>query len=325
MELLGVALGIAVACLLGTADAVATLAARRLGTVRATFFSQAAGLCALIVLDLLSPSLWSAFTQDSLVTAAVLGAFTGICSAAGYWAFYRALELGPVALVSPLSSTSAVVTLALSIVLLQERLTPLQGAALALLLPGVLLASTNLGELSALLREKDAFVFRSRGVGYALVATIAFGAMDFGIGASARQAGWFLPVIWTRTYSLLFLTLIFTWMHRRARPRTSYTSIHLWRRHVLEAGFRDTSTFSQALSRFGLLLASAAGVVENAAVLLFSIDTRIAQTGVAAVLAATYSLVAMLFGYLTLHERLTRHQLLGSGLVLVGLSLFALG
>jgi drug/metabolite transporter (DMT)-like permease len=149
--------------------------------------------------------------------------------------------------------------------------------------------------------------------------------MDFGIGASARQAGWFLPVVWTRTYSLLLLTLVFTWMHRRARPRSSYTSIRLWRRHVLGAGLRDTSTFSQALSRFGLLLASAAGVVENAAVILFSIDTTIAQMGIASILAANYSLVAMLFGFLAFHERLERHQLLGLALVLGGLSLLALG
>lgn len=325
MEVVGVALAVAVALLWGTADYVATLAARRLGTVQTTFFSQAAGLCALLAFDLLSPSLWATFTPRAMIASAVIGAFTGICASVGYWAFYKALEIGPVALVSPLSSSSAMITLLLSIVLLQERLTPLQNAALALLLPGLVIASTNVGELGLLLKKKATLVFRSRGVGFALIAAVAFGAMDFGIGASARQSGWFLPVLWSRTYSLLFLTLIFTWMDRRARPRFSYSSIRLWRRHVLEAGFRDTSPFSLTLCRIGLLLASIAGMVENAAVLLFSIDTLIAQTGVTAVIASNYSLVAMLFGCLLFYERLERNQVFGIGLVLGGLSLLALG
>jgi drug/metabolite transporter (DMT)-like permease len=72
---------------------------------------------------------------------------------------------------------------------------------------------------------------------------------------------------------LLLLTLVFTWMHHRARPRSSYTSIRL---------------------------------------------TTIAQTGIASLLASNSSLVAMLFGFLALHQRPDRYQLLGLALVLLG-------
>ena len=47
MQLLGTGLGMTVALLWGTADILATLAARRVGTFNATMLSQAVGLLAL--------------------------------------------------------------------------------------------------------------------------------------------------------------------------------------------------------------------------------------------------------------------------------------
>ena len=73
--------------------------------------------------------------------------------------------------------------------------------------------------------------------------------MDFGIGASVRQAGWFLPVVWTPTYSLLLPTLVFTWMHHRARPRSSYTSICLTT--IAQTGIASNSSLVAML--FGFL------------------------------------------------------------------------
>lgn len=133
MGLVGVALGIAVALLWGTADSVATLAARHLGAI-------------------------------------------------GYYAFYRGLMIGPVALVSPLSSTSAVATLILSLPPLHDRVTPVQEAAIGAILLGAMLASANLPELRVLLKKGSWFARGRGGVGYALAAAVAFGAMDFGIG-----------------------------------------------------------------------------------------------------------------------------------------------
>jgi drug/metabolite transporter (DMT)-like permease len=64
--------------------------------------------------------------------------------------------------------------------------------------------------------------------------------------------------------------------------------------------------------------------MENAAVLTFSLDTRIATTGVTSAIASSYSLVVMMFGMLAYRERLAKNQLLGIAMFMIGLVLLAL-
>ena len=119
-------------------------------------------------------------------------------------------------------------------------------------------------------------------------------------------------MLWTRIYSLLFLTLLLTWSQSRHTHRFTYTSVRLWRSHLSERGKPPVPGLFSSPVRLGLVLAGAAGVVENAGVLLYSVDTLVAQTGVSAVMASNYSLVALLFGCLALRERLTRPQFMAS-------------
>ena len=74
----------------------------------------------------------------------------------------------------------------------------------------------------------------------------------------------------------------------------------------------------------GLFLAITAGIIENAAVLTFSFDTRIATTGITSAIASSYALVVMMFGIVVCHERLTKNQLMGIGMFTTGLILLAL-
>jgi drug/metabolite transporter (DMT)-like permease len=66
------------------------------------------------------------------------------------------------------------------------------------------------------------------------------------------------------------------------------------------------------------------GMLENAAVLTFSLDTRIATTGIASAIASSYALVVMLFGMLMYRERLAKNQLFGIVMFMSGLILLAL-
>ena len=233
MGLVGIPLGSAVALLWGSADSIATLAARHLGALRTTFISQAAGLIVLTALDAFVPAFWPSFPPRTFRTARLPGAWSGLRGAVGYFAFYKALLVGPVARVSPLSSTSAVVTLMLSLLLLHDSIAPAQVIAIGAILPGIMLASTNLREVHLSLKKRALAPVPRGALGYALIATVAFGAMDFGIGASARVAGFFLPVLFTRTFSLLFLTALACWMQYQARPRCCYKGARAWRHYAL--------------------------------------------------------------------------------------------
>lgn len=125
MQLLSVGLGGMIALVWGSADILATLAARRLRTFKTTVVSQSTGLLALLSFGILAFCFWHLpFTLIALALSALIGIFTGLCAALGYFAFYRALEIGPVAIVSPLTASSSIFTLILSTIILQEHLTP---------------------------------------------------------------------------------------------------------------------------------------------------------------------------------------------------------
>jgi drug/metabolite transporter (DMT)-like permease len=74
----------------------------------------------------------------------------------------------------------------------------------------------------------------------------------------------------------------------------------------------------------GVLLAIIAGIAENAAVLSFSLDTRLATTGIASAIASGYSLIVILFGIIIYHERLNWNQIAGIITFMSGLIFLAL-
>jgi len=63
-------------------------------------------------------------------------------------------------------------------------------------------------------------------------------------------------------------------------------------------------------------------MIESAAILTFSLNTRIATTGIAAAIASSYALVVMIFGMIVYRERLAKNQLFG--IVMFMICLFAL-
>jgi len=331
MQPLGIGLGVTIALLWGTADILATLAARRVGTFKATIISQMSGLLALFSFAAIVFGAWhTTFTLSAFGISALIGLFTGLCAALGYFAFYRALEIGPMAVISPLTATSSAFTLLFAALILQEHLSFGRLGLVTMIIFGIVLASTSLAELRELL-HKPGYSLWSRGVRWAFVATLAFGAMDFGIGASASICGWFLPVLWTRIFSILFLTLISLWKRHRQVAGQPVTS-------PLSSSSQDQTT-GLSLANFavkvrvwkslsplatGLFLAVTAGIIENAAVLTFSYDTRIATTGITSAIASSYALVVMMFGMVVCHERLTKNQLMGIGMFTTGLILLAL-
>ncbi len=164
------------------------MAARRLGTFKTTFVSQSAGFLALLLFGVIAyVFLPLPFTKQTVAVSMFLGILTGSVAAFGYFYCYRALETGPIALVSPLTSASSVFTLLLSLFILRQGLTVVQVGAVLIIILGVLLASTNAGEIHTLLRTPG-YAFFGKGVRWALIATLAFGVMDFGIAPTSATA-----------------------------------------------------------------------------------------------------------------------------------------
>lgn len=171
--MLAVALGLLSGVTWGVADFFGALASRRAAVPAVVGLSQGVGLAlAVVALVVLRPGVPPA---GSLA----LGALAGLSGVAGLVAFYRAMSIGSISLVAPVSALGAVVPLTVDLAsgnepgaaALAGMLLALAGAALAARAPGP--AST-------------------RGVGLALAAALGFGGFFSLLAASASDS-----VLWS--------------------------------------------------------------------------------------------------------------------------------
>jgi uncharacterized membrane protein len=138
----GVIFGLAAAVGWGLADFFGALSGRRIGAIGAVLAGQL--LSAVFITVVLFATGESLEPLRSDVWLVVLN---GAVAALAYSTHYKALELGPVAVVSPIGAGYAVVGVALAMVVLGERpsASALTGAVVAVV--GVALVSTDLKKL----------------------------------------------------------------------------------------------------------------------------------------------------------------------------------
>ena len=121
----------------GLADFLGAVSTRRVGLLLTMCTGQ---VVTLVVLGFVAATLRSDNVHLSWGELAAL-VLSGILGAASYAGFYRALQLGPVSLVSPVFSAYAAITVLLAVVVGQESLAAAALAGIAATLGGVILAS----------------------------------------------------------------------------------------------------------------------------------------------------------------------------------------
>jgi len=157
----------------------------RFGPQRVLVGSQLVSLLTLVVIAILQPPLLGA-----TAIAGVLAGFPlGVLSAVAYLAYFTALSLGPLSIVSPVVVAYGGVTVALAVILRGEVLTAPQVAGVLLVTAGVALAGIVF-EAGAGRRMRLA----SLGVAAAVVALLGFAVLTLGLADPIRAHGW-LPVI----------------------------------------------------------------------------------------------------------------------------------
>ena len=282
----GVVLGTSAALCWGVVDVAIALLARRAPFVTVAVVVQGASVVMLAALAVALGD-FPELSGGQWVAVAALGPVgTG-----AYLAFYRALQLGPIAIVSPIASANGAVVVVLAVILLGDALSGTQALGAAVVLCCVVLAAVDVGE------RVPAGAANGDGVRLAVVATVMFGGYLFALVALAEPLGWLLPILLTRMTGLPLLAAIVA--RRRERP---------WR--LLGPG--------------ALALACAVGWLESAGFLLFNRGAEIGQAALTSAAAATYPLVPVACGLLLLHERLRAYQAVGVAGVLAGMALLAL-
>jgi drug/metabolite transporter (DMT)-like permease len=282
----GFVLGTLAALVWGFADVCVTYVSRRGGFFRTLLISQAVGVAVLLIIaatlaDLPGPSAVQLLALAGLGPVAV----------AAYGGFYRALELGPIAIVSPIASANGAVVVVLAVIVLGESLSSLQALGCMLVLGFIVLAA---------LEPKVEPVGEGNGSGIrlALVASVAFGGYLFGLATFSDDLGWLVPVLIARAMTVAILAAV-----AATRPPPA----------------------PGALGRIGLVGCLAAGVLDATGYLAFNRGAEIGEVAITTAAAASYPVIPILVGLFGLRERVAWHQLVGVAGVLGGMVVLSLG
>jgi len=285
--------GLAAAFGWGLGDLWAGMAGRRIGSGRTLVVAQVSvAIVASLIVIVARPDLSG---LPKVVPWLVPAAFLG---AAAYATLYRGLELGPIAVVSPVLATYAVLPVFLSVVLLDESLGAAEWAGAAITIAGAVLTSTDLRAL------RGGSFTRFAGLPWAIASTLLFGVATYVLGWSAKEAG-FLASMWFARGTLSIVVVaaaLFVWVRSKRRGETPVPR-----------------------SPSALRLAVLAGVVELLGTMVYARGAQVGLLSVVTAASATYPFIPVLGGVSLLHERLVPNQFVGVALVVAGLMLLAFG
>jgi drug/metabolite transporter (DMT)-like permease len=275
-----VALGIGTALCWGLADFLGGLSTRRLTLAAVLLVSQFTGLAAIAVVVAVGK-----LDEPAADLAPALVA--GVCQLAGIAALYRALAIGTMSVISPVSASGAAALPVVVGVATGERPGALVFAGMAAALVGVTLAS----------RTPDApgcGAGSRQGLELAAVAALGFGGFYVGMDAAVDEVEPFWALLAARVSAGAALAAVLLVV----RPR-------------LEASAADLPS----LALIGLLDVGANGC--------FALGVETGLVSVVSVLASLYPVGTVLLARALLAERLVAVQTVGVTLALTGVALIA--
>jgi drug/metabolite transporter (DMT)-like permease len=214
-----------------------------------------------------------------------------VIASTAYILLYRALELGPVALVSPIVAAYAVVTIPLAIVVLHESPSGVALAGACVTVAGVILTGTDLRQAASGRRMSTA------GVPAAFASMLLFGVATFIVGRSSQHVGWLFTITLSRASTAVFLAASAVW-----RPPDL-----------------------RRVDAPGIAGAIGVGLVDLVGMVMYSRGSELGLVSIVTAASATFPLLAVLGGIVLLHERPAATQLLGVALVIVGLLVLGTG
>jgi drug/metabolite transporter (DMT)-like permease len=265
----------------GFADFGAGTAARRLPVFVVAGVSQLAGLVFVGAIVLLTAQGTPSRKQFAWA------AFAGVVGVVGLSFFYRALAVGTMGIIGPITATAAIVPLAYGLGR-GERPSSVQGIGVALAVIGVIAASLEP------LPEDGGRRRLGIGVGLALAAAFSFGWALVGLSRAA-QGGVAWATLTTRMAAAPIALLLALTLQRRAP------------------------------SSRGWLLLVAVGVADAGATLLYGEATTRGLLSVISVLSSLYPIVIVVLARVLLAERMARSQLGGVAVALAGVALISVG
>ena len=263
----------------GAGDFGGGLASRRAPVFGVVFISQIVGMTLALALALLLGETW--FSGTDLGWSIAGGIATGI----GITSLYRALAIGRMAVVAPVTAVlAALIPVAVSLTT--------QGIPNQVVLAGIVLAVVAVLLVSRVEDETDG---RSAGLGLAVLAGIGFGLFGVSIG-QLSDGHVFGPLTVVRATEAILLIGVIA---------------------VARSPWRPPRDLILAICAVGVL-----DMVGNGAYIL---SAQAGSLAVAAVLSSLYPVTTVILATVFLHERVDRTHVLGIALAVVAVTLIATG
>ncbi|MDO8740339.1 MAG: DMT family transporter [Candidatus Woesearchaeota archaeon] len=282
---LGIIFGIIAMIGWGVADFFAAKAVRKTGVLKTFLWSQIIGLILFFII-------FSLFFKLPLLSFNTIGiiSIAGFLGVISWLAFYKGMQIGKVSIVSPIAACWAVVTVILSLIFLNEKLTMLQAVGVGLAILGAVMASFKLHDLLKL-RLKNIAI----GVEYAIIALLGWGVYFVLIGFLAAELKWFLPIFLIKTATVFYLFI--------------YSGVA-----------KKNISFPKNAASFILLI----GILEFAAFLSYGLGISYEYTAVVAPIGAAFPMVTVILARIFFKETLELNQKIGIVSVLAGLVLLSI-
>jgi drug/metabolite transporter (DMT)-like permease len=278
--------GACAALALGVADFFGAQVSKTTGPITAAFFVQSVGTAAFAVWFLFSgndfPTMTAATWLYVLTGALLMGA--GMCT------LYLAFERGPVSLASPLSAAYPLVTAAVGVLFFGAALTLAEGAAVVIIVAGIMAASGMFG-----VARNDRRI--SAGPRLALLTTVLWGIAYPLLGQAVEAAGWEAVTL----VQLAAMVPALGVMLASRRQQEGLTRV-------------------RAMQTLRSPLAIAAGVLQMLAVLAINVGFGLDQAAGTMVVttSAAYPVVTMLLALRHFDEHTDKLALVGAGVTVAG-------
>jgi len=278
----------------GLADLLAALSGRRIGSWATVVIAQLCSAVAItIVFVVVRPDL------GELGRVAWWLAPNSVIAAGAYLSLYRALELGPVAVVSPVLASYAVIPVLLAVALLGESLRGPQLAGVIVTIVGAVLTSTDVRALRAGTHRMPA------GLPWGIASAFLFGIATYVLGWASQRAGW-LPALWLA----------------RVTAAAIFGAAALVVVIVKGRGARVAGR--SAVGGSAIAIAAVLGLVDLGGTLSYSRGAEVGFVSIVTAVSATYPLIPVFGSVVLFGERPAPNQYAGVAMVIAGLVLLGL-
>lgn len=213
-----------------------------------------------------------------------------LLSAGSLLVFYKALRVGRVSVVVPITGSWSVIAVAVGVYFLGEGISVVQYLGIGLAILGTVLIALKFGQ-----ERRSAHGRLSAGAAYAAITLIGWGIFFTSIGILSKQFGWLWPVLITSSGSTVVLAAY-----------AAFSGVGL--------SFPSKSGTTMALYV----------VIATVALATYSIGTSLGYVSLVGPIAASAPFIAVVLAWIFLKERIDAAQALGIAFVVAGIAAIAL-